>query len=72
VSPAHVERRIIEALAKALVLRDAAGCCRSDQNSLRTRLLDGAYAIDELANLLRAQTFVAQLNHDVIVARAEA
>lgn len=71
-SPAHVEHRIVEALAKALVLRDAAGCCRADQDALRTRLLDGAYAIDELANLLRAQTMVAKWNHDVILARAEA
>jgi hypothetical protein len=71
-SPTHVERRIVEALAKALVLRDAAGCCRSDQDALRTRLLDGAHAIDELADLLRAQTMVAQLNHDVICERAEA
>lgn len=70
-SPAYIECRIADALAKALVLRDAAGCCRSDQDSLRARLLDGAQAIDELVGLLRQAVLVARLNHETICARAE-
>ena len=71
-SPVYVERRIAYCEAVALGLRDAAGYCRTDQAALRERLLSGAQAIDELAQLLRSQTMVAKWNHDVIVARAEA
>jgi hypothetical protein len=72
VSPVYVERRIQHCEAVALGLRDAAGYCRADQQALRERLLTGAQAIDEMASLLRSQTMVAKLNHDTIVARAEA
>lgn len=71
-SPIYVERRIVYCEAVAAGLRAAAGYCRSDQQALRERLLGGAQAIDELSELLRSQTLVAKLNHDTIVARAEA
>jgi len=70
-TPAHVAMRLAAANAVADNLRATAkeNC---EKPALAARFIQAAQTIDELRALLEQATFVAKLNHDTIVSRAEA
>jgi hypothetical protein len=67
--PHIITSQIDEAQAHAAGMRDAAGVCSTEQSALKTRLLAGAKALDDMCNLARQLGFAAITNHDTIVKR---
>ncbi len=68
--PHIIQRRIDEAEANAVGLRDAAGNCSDEQSALRARLVSGAKAIDNVCKLARELGLAAILNRDTIINRS--
>lgn len=69
--PAIVKRRVDHFRSVAANLR-ATAIENPDKPALAQRFLQAAHALDEASSLLECATFVAKLNHETIVARAEA
>ena len=67
--PSIVQKRVDLAKAEAHNLRETA-IENPQAPVMANRLLSAAHTIEEISALLEQTTFVAQLNHDTIVARA--
>lgn len=67
--PSIVQNRVDLARAEATNLRNTA-IEHPDKPVVAKRLLQAAQTIDEMCALLEQMTFVAELNHSTIMARA--
>jgi hypothetical protein len=46
--------------------REAASQCFPEQEALRTRLIQGAQALETMVSLVKVYAMVAQINHDTV------